>query len=99
MGKIWCDLQALLFQKRQPRRLHQILSSDFVKNACAKSGVICAPCFFRKPSLAWPGILGECGLYVSVSIVANHAWPQQVQSFFTGKLHLPGECNAAYICV
>ena len=42
----------MLFQKRQPGRSHQILSSEFGKNGWAKSGMICAVGFFRKDSRA-----------------------------------------------
>ena len=52
MGKIWCDLRALFFQQRQPHRSHQILSGELGKHAWAKSGVICAPCFFKEDSRA-----------------------------------------------
>ena len=30
MGKIWYDLRAMLFQKKQPRRSHQILSVNLL---------------------------------------------------------------------
>ena len=49
MGKIWCDLRAWLFQKKHPRRSHQILSSEFGKNAWAKSGVMCALLVQKRP--------------------------------------------------
>ena len=52
MGKIWRDLRAVLVQKRQPRRSHQILSSEFGKDGWVTSGVICALCFFREDSRA-----------------------------------------------
>ena len=52
MGKIWCDLRALLVQNSQPRRSHQILFGEIRQNGWAKSGVLCAPYLYRRDNLA-----------------------------------------------
>ena len=49
---VHCDLRALFFQQRQPRRSHHVLSGELGKHAWAKSEAIRAPCFFREDSRA-----------------------------------------------